>query len=399
MWLFRGAQSAVFYYATCTPCADSINRRKRKKEAVRSRSQREKQYSDAIITDQPRPFPQPAPFSTNPGWTEELVLGPGPPKKRGGHRTATHYRMESWDTGAFSTASAQDIDPSLSSSQRKDKPGTKHLGDRWNRMIRYQREDEPLWGEEIEVKGSSVGLSGRGKVDAQTPSKYYIARVPPVNDFHSPIVSGPKSRAETRWMLQPPPSAKVMAGKEQSRAPARPVDYSGLRVDTDKSTSRCSERTHTLPPLATEITEKYPVSSPSRHCPSPKTPGSGTQDPVIPRQPSPTLFTYGKDEHNFVMSPSNHSASDSCSTLSSPGESDLESLRDSLQPPDTPISRPISKASNHPRNSRPSISRALTTVYQDKKKVHMLHFEIQDLNDLEVGQVHRVRPWRWSMDI
>ncbi|KAL3470616.1 hypothetical protein BJX99DRAFT_44771 [Aspergillus californicus] len=391
MWLFRGAQSAVFYYATCTPCAESIARRKRKKEALRSRSQRETEYSEALVTDQPRPFPQPAPFSTNPGWMEELALGPGPAKRRGGHRTATHNRVESWDTNACSTASYQD-DLSLTPSQRKDKHGARHLGDKLNRKLRYQREDEPLWGEELEVKGSSVGLSGRGKADTGAPSKYYTHRVPPVNDLHPPIVSGPKSRAETRWMLQPPPSARVMTGKVQSRAPARPVDYSELRVNTEKSTR--SGILHTLPPLTAEETDESPASS------SPKTPGLQTQDPVLPLKPSPTFFAYGKDESNFVISSPTYSASDSCSMLSSVADSETESARDSLQTPDTPVSRPDSKAANEDSKiSRPLISRALTTMYQDKKKIQMVQVELPDHHDLELGQVDRVRPWRWSMDI
>ncbi|KAL2820766.1 hypothetical protein BJX63DRAFT_283762 [Aspergillus granulosus] len=381
MWLYRGAQSAVFYYATCTPCVGSLDRRKRKKEAARSRSERERYQNNAIITDQPQSFPQPTPFSTNPGWMEEIALGPGPPKRRGGHRT--HRRMESWDTGAWSTTSCQDLDPSNAASPRISKLGSRHLGDRFNRMLRYQREDEPLWGEEMEVKGSSVGLSGRGRVDARTPSKYYIPRVPPVNDLHPPIVSGPKSRAETRWMLQPPPSAKVMAGKERNPTMVRPTDYSSLRGDSDS-------RTHTLPPLATDAPERSPQASPLFPLRSPRTPTSMPQD--LPHPPSPGYFTYGKDESHFVIASSVYSASDSCSTLSSV-DSDFGS-------PYTPISRPLSKEANeHRAHPHTMISRALTTVHPDSKQVHLLRFELQEPHDLEEGQVDRVRPWRWSMDI
>ncbi|KAL4742872.1 hypothetical protein BDV11DRAFT_179676 [Aspergillus similis] len=400
MWLFRGAQSAVFYYATCTPCADSMAKRKRKKEAVRARSQREKQQSDAIVTDQPRPFPQPTPFSTNPGWMEELALGPNGAKRRGGHRTnMTHHRIESWDTNEYSVGSGEDYDGTGSQPpQRMTKLGSRHLGDRWNRMLRYQREDEPLWGEEIEVKGSSVGISGRGKVDAKAPSKYCITRVPPVNDLHPPIVSGPKSRAETRWMLQPPPSARVMAGKDPCRTLAPPVDYRTRRMGSDRSTSRRSGHNHILPPLTTESSRESPGSSPSPPSSSPETPEPATQD--LPRSPSPAFYAYGKDESHFVISSSIYSPSDSCSTLSSVDDSDLESPRDSLLSPATPISRPLSKdPTSHPDVPRPAISRALTAVHKDNKKdIHMLQFEFADPHDLGVGQVERVRPFRWSMD-
>ncbi|KAL4899556.1 hypothetical protein BDW74DRAFT_163386 [Aspergillus multicolor] len=403
MWLFRGAQSAVFYYVTCTPCADSMGKRKRRKEAVRARSQREKQQSDDIVTDQPRPFQQPTPFSTNPGWMEEIALGPNGAKRRGGHRTnTTHHRIDSWDTGEYSAGSGEDYDRTVShgSPQRLSKLGSRHLGDRWNRMLRYQREDEPLWGEEVEVKGSSVGISGQGKVDAKAPSKYCITRVPPVNDLHPPIVSGPKSRAETRWMLQPPPSARVMSGKDRSRtlAPPPTVEHRSMRMGSDKSTFRRSGHTHTLPPITTESSLESPDSPPTLPSRSPRTPESASQD--LPRAPSPAFYAYGKDESHFVISSSVYSPSDSCSTLSSAHDSDPESPRDSLLSPATPISRPRSKdPSDHPNISRPAVSRALTSLHHDdKKNVHMLQFELPDPHDLEVGQVGRVRPFRWSMD-
>lgn len=202
MWLFRGVQSAVFYYASCTPCAMSIDRHKRKKEAARAQRLKEKCNLEPV-TDQPRPFSQPTPFSTNEGWREEIALGPGPPARRGGNRNQ-HPRDPSWES---------DDDQSYTSQAKKDKyPGL------W-RSMRYQREDEPLWGQQ--VRGSSIGFSGRGRADPNEPSKYDAARVPPVNDLHPPIVSGPSSRADTRWMLQPPPSAKVMAGKEHFRTSPR----------------------------------------------------------------------------------------------------------------------------------------------------------------------------------
>ncbi|KAL4886435.1 hypothetical protein BJY04DRAFT_177700 [Aspergillus karnatakaensis] len=392
MWLVRGAQSAVFYYVTCTPCDEALNRRKIRNDAVRSR-QREKQHSEAVVTDQPRPFPQPMPFSTNPGWMEELALGPGPPKRRGGRATA-HHRVESWDTGALSTGSFQDLDISPTPSQRMSKLGPKQLGDRFNRMLRYQREDEPLWGEEVEVKGSSVGMPGQGKVDARAPSKYYIPRVPPVNDLHPPIVSGPKSRAETRWMLQPPPSARVMSGKEKSPMTARP---GAVRMESDRSTSRRSVRTHVLPPLSTVIMESSPMPSPAVDFRSPLTPSTPDSSQDLARPPSPAYSAYGKDEAHFVISSSVYSRSDSCSTLSSV-DSDMDSPADSLHSPNTPISRPVSKGFGN-FEPRPAISRALTTVHQDKhKRVQMLQFELDETHDLQLGQVEKIRPFRWSMD-
>lgn len=398
MWLYRGAQSAVFYYATCTPCANSIDRRKRMKDAARSK--REQARLEAVVTDQPRPFPQPTAFSTNQGWMEEIALGPGPPARRHGHRS-THRRTESWNTDAVSSASCQDRDRK---GGRKDKSSLMQpLEDRWNRM-RYQREDEPLWGEEMEVKGSSVGLSGRGRADASEPSKYYIARVPPVNDLHPPIVSGPKSRAETRWMLQPPPSAKVMAGKERFSTSAnssygtRPADRTRLGPKSP------SERTHQLPPLSTQSPELQtskssltPVSPPDLR--SSKTPGAETNI-SLPAQPSPTAHPYSRDESRLVITTPIHSPSVS-SASSSPSDSEIESPRISLRSPDTPVSRPTSKGiDDSTKHIRPSISKTLSTLQRDTKKIHMLQLEINESpDDVALGEFERLRPWRWSMDI
>ncbi|KAJ5097242.1 hypothetical protein N7456_007963 [Penicillium angulare] len=373
MWLYRGAQSAVFYYASCTPCATSIDRRKRKKEA--SRTQRMKERFDAdIVTDQPRLFSQPTPFSTNAGWREEIVLGPGPPTRRGGNRNI--QRTDSWTTDQ-------------SSQMKKDKGGSlmHPLGERWNRM-RYQREDEPLWGQEQEVvRGSSIGFSGRGRADPNEPSKYYTARAPPVNDFHPPIVSGPISRAETRWMLQPPPSAKVMAGKENfDNSPRDSVGgFPGDRLS--RVTQHGSRRYENLP-------ERFSND------------GAFDTDAIhrtMPRRPSVTrVRDYSNETTRDDLDLSRHSRSDS---IFSVAITDDQSPHASWKYPDTPGTRPVSKstADSDAVPHRPQISKTLSTLQRpdNKHKVHLLHLEINDENRDEVGlgQLERIRPWRWSMDI
>ena len=74
-WFWRGTQSAVFYYVSCSPCLDASYRRQRRKEAARS----EKAKPD-IVSTQPGVVQQPGAFETNEAWVEELVAGPGPPK-------------------------------------------------------------------------------------------------------------------------------------------------------------------------------------------------------------------------------------------------------------------------------------------------------------------------------
>jgi len=101
----------------------------------------------------------------------------------------------------------------------------------WN-LKRYQREDEDLWGRDVFASGhklfdaiAKAGSSARRQVEnrlnktmakEENPINYYMARNPPVNDLHPPVVSSqPADLDEVKWMLQPPPSAKVMAGKER----------------------------------------------------------------------------------------------------------------------------------------------------------------------------------------
>lgn len=103
--------------------------------------------------------------------------------------------------------------------------------DGWNHK-RYQREDEELWGHEfsrtghklmdaIVKAGSSAGKlleSTLGKdrpITDEERANFYSAPIhPPVNEYHPPVVSSkPAHKDALRWMLQPPPPAKVMEGK------------------------------------------------------------------------------------------------------------------------------------------------------------------------------------------
>lgn len=372
MWLYRGAQSAVFYYATCTPCAMSIDRRKRKKDAARTQREMEKQAPE-IVTDQPRLFLQPTPFSTNQGWREEIALGPGPPTRRGGNRN-NNRRTDSWDTDEIS--------------QLKDKAGSsrQHLSERLKSM-RYQREDEPLWGQE--VRGSSIGFSGRGRADRDEPSKYYTARAPPINDLHPPIVSGPISRADTRWMLQPPPSAKVMAGKERfdttSPSDSRGESFGDRFARVDKRLPRLDEKAPARRSQDSDI-ETFAANLIQEH---------SHNRPSITRAHSDSI---GRDEFEA----SRISRTDSMVSMD---DSDNHSLSTEWKYPDTPGTRPASKSTHESEKIyiRPQISKTLSTLHRDNKNnVQMLHVEINDddnRDDVGLGELERIRPWRWSMDI
>lgn len=85
-WFWRGTQSAIFYYISCTPWVEYKHKRKRRLEAERSR----KEKQNNVIYTQPGIIKQPAPFQTNEDWAQEIVTGPGPPK--GWQRDSLYYK-------------------------------------------------------------------------------------------------------------------------------------------------------------------------------------------------------------------------------------------------------------------------------------------------------------------
>jgi hypothetical protein len=222
-------QSVAFYVLSCSTCAKINHRRKAKVQAKRERAEKH-----ALETEQPGLYQHPSPFSTNPYWTEEIMMGPGPPKNKdkSGSKNASQRALNTAGQGSsYAGSTAMSSDPPSSPTAVTE--GSRVSGEGWNRK-RYQREDEALWGHDfpgpgqrimdaIAKAGSSAGrllegrLSKSGGKEEENPAAYYLGRNPPVNDLHPPVVStAPSSRDETRWMLQPPPSAKVMEGKERA---------------------------------------------------------------------------------------------------------------------------------------------------------------------------------------
>lgn len=143
-----------------------------------------------------------------------MVLGPGPPQKKGNRdkdkvKAESSRGLRSGGVGSSSMTGTSSADTVVEEEEIRDHEAEveRQSGDGWNRR-RYQREDEILWGVDgDELSGMiSRGTSGSGS--------YYIARNPAVNDLHPPVVSTqPTHRSETKWMLQPPPSARIMEGK------------------------------------------------------------------------------------------------------------------------------------------------------------------------------------------
>lgn len=88
-WFWRGAQSAFYYYASCTPCVDYKYREKRRREAAKAGERRAK-----IITTQPGIVHQPVAFETNEAWAEEILAGPGPPPGWKGDKLLQKFKKE-----------------------------------------------------------------------------------------------------------------------------------------------------------------------------------------------------------------------------------------------------------------------------------------------------------------
>ncbi|MCJ1384384.1 hypothetical protein MMC17_007500 [Xylographa soralifera] len=209
-WFWRGFQSAIFYYVSCAPCTKLAYQRKRRKQ-----NRREKAEHAAIEETSPEFYQHPSPFSTNIYWREEMVLGPGPPPKKGDRNKSKNGSTRELNTGGNgSSAGASSADSTLvvESLDGLSPVQEDESGEGWNTR-RYQRPDELLWGFDVEAGG----MAGINRSGTDGNGTYYAARNPAVNDLHPPVVSThPTRKSETRWMLQPPPSAKVMEGKERT---------------------------------------------------------------------------------------------------------------------------------------------------------------------------------------
>ncbi|KAH7068871.1 hypothetical protein BKA63DRAFT_421857 [Paraphoma chrysanthemicola] len=234
-WFLRGVQSAVFHYASCAPCTGYSDGRKRRRAAKVAKKVKAK-----LQLEDPDTYHHPPATGTNPYWEEEMRMGPGPPPRRA-------RRTNTGSTRAITTAGTQSsaLSKGSSSLDGDHRDGLRLSDDtvdddNWNRK-RYQREDEDLWGIDdppIPIQqlpsGSSVGVAGfhLKRPGTSRSASYYSVRAPPVNDLHPPVVSLPSpDPADNRWMLQPPPKASVMAGKERASNRSRSGSGASSRIE------------------------------------------------------------------------------------------------------------------------------------------------------------------------
>ena len=213
-WFWRGFQSAIFYYVSCAPCSKLNTRRKRRSEFRRTKA--EKSELESAF---PELYRHPSPFSTNIYWREEMALGPGPPPKKGnrdkGNPNRSSRELTTGGIGSSAGGSSGDTTLAVESENGTDMESS-GSGEGWNRR-RYQRSDEVLWGVDIDDPDHVGDISDISRAGTAASGYSYTARNPAVNDLHPPVVSTqPTHKNEIKWMLQPPPSAKVMEGKERA---------------------------------------------------------------------------------------------------------------------------------------------------------------------------------------
>ena len=233
-WFWRGFQSAIFYYVSCAPCTKFAYQRRRRKDRRRANAEHEVEEGS---------YQHPSPFSTNMYWREEMLLGPGPPQKKKERDKEREKERENWNRGlgtggsALTGASSADTMVGTEGVEGRRIEQERPSGEGWNKR-RYQREDEILWGfdDDDHAHTSDVGISRARTSSSGGP--YYFARNPEVNDLHPPIVNTPTNKSQTRWMLQPPPSARVMEGKERAN---RSRSDSGTSGRSNASSKRAAD--------------------------------------------------------------------------------------------------------------------------------------------------------------
>lgn len=171
-----------------------------------------------------------------------MMLGPGPPPKKANRdrdkKTVSTRALGSEGVGSSTNTGTSSADTVIGGVEEDQE---RRSDEGWNRR-RYQREDEILWGIDGQYDNSSNGMPGRSRKG----STHYVARNPAVNDLHPPVVSTqPTHRSETHWMLQPPPSAKIMSGEERanrSRSGSSSTTDSGKRIADRSLGQKMGER-------------------------------------------------------------------------------------------------------------------------------------------------------------
>ncbi|KAI1503137.1 hypothetical protein F5X99DRAFT_116725 [Biscogniauxia marginata] len=240
MSIFAAVQSAVFYVASCAPCLQARHHQQSKVQAKKERREKAR-----IQAEDPDSYQHPDPFNTNPYWSEEIMMGPHIDEKKyksAGSKNPSQRGLQSAGKDTASVAGSVGAgsmhigsSPTIVGDEAKLSFSTTlspTLSEDWNRK-RYQREDEELWGHELSRTGhklmdaikhagssagrlieNGLGMEAKPVTDEDRHNFYFVPKNPPVNDYHPPVVrQRPMHKNANKWMLQPPPPAKIMEGK------------------------------------------------------------------------------------------------------------------------------------------------------------------------------------------
>lgn len=236
MALHRGIQSAIFYYVSCAPCSEVRIRKKRKQDAKNDRAARQQ-----LELEMPNLYRHPSPSSTNPHWQADIALGPTIQGR--GRRKPTTAPGDKDSQRGLRSRTGSGFPSSVDVSRVGSRNGDDRFDSKW-KVIPDQREDDELWGESKEsepqlrsyLDGSSVrsGVARPPKAKIAAPkSSCQSFRNPPVSDMLPAIVTRVENREDVAWMMQPPPVAEVMSGKQQ---PPRSRSDSGSSRPTVSTT-------------------------------------------------------------------------------------------------------------------------------------------------------------------
>ncbi|KAI9857432.1 MAG: hypothetical protein M1824_004840 [Vezdaea acicularis] len=333
-------QSVVYFVVSCSSCRQAIYRRKRKQEAVNA-----KRAKQQIEMDEPGLYRHPSPFATNPHWDEEIRMGPGPPLKKKaakngkGDRGRPHTTDGS--TGPEITLNNEGRSMSLSDDD-----------DNWNRR-RYQREDEDLWGIHMNRPNHRDSMSGLSRVGSNSSDKYFTARNPPVNELHPPVVSKlPTNKNQMKWMLQPPPRAAVMEGKERANrsrsGSARSSQRGGPRSQGGSVRSRRTTTSTSGGQRHDRLTPSNSIDTVRKRAKPP--PISISEDEFTPNSPdsSPSPTRTRPPLSTIASSSKSTSYRQKSNTTSSPNAPQSKPLRDLLSPQTSTINTLNTRPSSPP---------------------------------------------------
>lgn len=217
---------------------------------MRKEASKDRALKKQMELDDPGLYRHPSPFATNPHWQEEIDLGPHPfsigrTKKTMSRKSRVPNSPE--DGGIASSNSSL---PLVQSRSHPHQQSNLNKSDSNTTLRKFQREDEDLWGS----RGSRAGtiINGKGTLSRPPTAKTVKSRSsnyssgvnPPINDLHPPIVTRLDSREDAMWMLQPPPSARVMSGKESPLIRTHRSDSGSSRLSSRRSDQPHLSRHH-----------------------------------------------------------------------------------------------------------------------------------------------------------